>query len=235
MFHAKEYFMKKRYFLLEMLLLVTMILRAQTMVGLRDSLAKATRELSYHPDSVDLRLKKVRWNIQLEQWDYAKDELDKLLFIDKSNLAGLYFRAFVNEKLHRFNFARQDYETLLTLAPGNFEAQLGLSLLNQKDGHYTEALDQINRLVEAFPDSAVAFAARGGIETERGFYELAEYDYSQAICIESANTDYLLNRAHLRLLLKRYAEARADLDRLVQLGVPRVSLADYYRQLRKKQ
>jgi hypothetical protein len=35
--------------------------------ALRDSLAHATDVLAYHPDSVDLRLKKAAWNIQLEQ------------------------------------------------------------------------------------------------------------------------------------------------------------------------
>ena len=40
-------------------------------VHLRDSLAKATEMLAYNPDSIDLRLKKVAWNIELEQWDYA--------------------------------------------------------------------------------------------------------------------------------------------------------------------
>ena len=35
-------------------------------VALRDSLAAATSVLAYHPDSIDLRLKKAAWNIQLE-------------------------------------------------------------------------------------------------------------------------------------------------------------------------
>lgn len=81
--------------------------------ALRDSLAHATDVLAYHPDSVDLRLKKAAWNIQLEQWNYAKDELDKVLFLNQTNIAGLFYRAFVNEKLKRYNFARLDYQNLL--------------------------------------------------------------------------------------------------------------------------
>ena len=92
-------------------------------VALRDSLAHATEVLAYHPDSIDLRLKKAAWNIQLEQWNYAKDELDKVLFLNQTNIAGLFYRAFVNEKLKRYNFARLDYQNLLVLVPGNFQAQ----------------------------------------------------------------------------------------------------------------
>ena len=132
--------------------------------ALRDSLAAATSVLAYHPDSIDLRLKKAAWNIQLEQWSYAKDDLDKVLFLNNTNIAGLFYRAFVNEKLLRYNFARLDYQNLLVLVPGNFQAQLGLALLNEKDKHYTEAYDGINSLIEQYPDSAMAYAARGGME-----------------------------------------------------------------------
>ena len=147
--------------------------------ALRDSLAAATSVLAYHPDSIDLRLKKAAWNIQLEQWSYAKDDLDKVLFLNNTNIAGLFYRAFVNEKLLRYNFARLDYQNLLVLVPGNFQAQLGLALLNEKDKHYTEAYDGINNLIEQYPDSATAYAARGGMEKERGQLELAEYDYAR--------------------------------------------------------
>ena len=83
--------------------------------ALRDSLAAATSVLAYHPDSIDLRLKKAAWNIQLEQWSYAKDDLDKVLFLNNTNIAGLFYRAFVNEKLLRYNFARLDYHILWSL------------------------------------------------------------------------------------------------------------------------
>lgn len=149
--------------------------------NLRDSLRQAMETLSYHPDSIDLMLKKASWNMQLEQWQYAKDEYDKVLRLEPGNVAGLFYRAYANDRLRRYNFARLDYETLLGIVPGNFEAQLGLALVNQKDSHFTEALNGINRLVTAFPDSAVAWAARAGMENERGQLELAEYDYSEAL------------------------------------------------------
>ena len=114
---------------------------------LRDSLKAATELLAYHTDSIDLRLRKAAWNLQLGQWDYAKNEYDYVINRDPSNLAARYYRAFANEKLKRYNFARLDYEAILMVVPGNFQAQLGLALLNQRDNHFTEAFDQINALV----------------------------------------------------------------------------------------
>jgi len=215
------------------LLLISMSANAQNYSALKDSLSKAVDVLAYHPDSIDLRLKKASWNMELQQWNYAKDEYDAVLKLNPKNIAGLYYRAFVNEKLKRYNFARLDYENLLALVPGNFEVQLGLALLNQKDQHYTEAFDQMNSLISQYPDSAVAFAARGGIEKERGLLELAEYDYSEAIKRDSCNTDYRLNRADILLTLGRKDDAKRDLDDMVKSGIPRANLIDLYKRLRK--
>ena len=206
---------------------------AQERSQLRDSLSKALETLAYHPDSVDLILKKASWNIELGQWQYAKDSYDDVLRLEPYNPAALFFRAYANEKLNRLNFARLDYETLLTIVPGNFEAQLGLALLNFKDKHFTEAMDMANRLVSQFPDSAVAYAARAGMERERGMTELAEYDYTEALRRDSANTDYLLSRADLRIQLRMWDDARRDLDNLVALGIPQSSLKAFYRRLRR--
>ncbi len=199
---------------------------------LRDSLALATRTLAYHPDSTDLRLRKAAWNMQLDEWQYAKDEYDYVLAKQPTNIAALYYRAYCNERLHRYNFARLDYQNLLIIIPGNFEARLGLALLDQKDSHYTEALDGINRLVAAFPDSALAWAARAGIEEEQHMLELAEYDYGEALKRDKGNTHYLLNRADIRIRLKKYSEARNDLNNIVRSGTPKAALKEWYDKLR---
>ena len=196
--------------------------------ALRDSLAKAADALAYHPDSIDLRLRKAAWNVELEQWQYALDEYDRVLAQDRRNIAALFYRAFVNQQLHRYNFARIDYEQLLQILPGNFEARLGLALLNQKDKHHTEALDGINQLVVACPDSAVAWAARAGMEEELGMLEPAEYDYGRAIELDPGNGDYLLARADIRIRLGRLDKAKQDLDALVAQGTPRQALKEWY-------
>ncbi len=200
---------------------------------MRDSLRAAAEEMEKYPHNVDLRLRKAAWNVQLEQWSVAKEEYDRILGQLPDNLSALFYRAFVNEKLHRNSFARLDYEHLLMIVPNHFEARLGLALLNQKDNHLTEAMDQMNVLVEQYPDSAIAYAARAGMERERGMTELAIYDYGEAIRLENTNTDYLLNRADLYIEERKYREALQDLQRLQQLGVSRKALDPFY--LRMKQ
>lgn len=198
----------------------------------RDSLKIAVDRLSYFPDSIDLLLKKAAWNIELEEWDYAKSTYDKILSLNPKNITALYYRAYTNEKLKRFNFARIDYENLLLLIPGNFETQLGLALLNQKDKRYTVAYDQLNCLISQYPDSAVSYAARGGVEKERKLYDLALYDYSIAINKSPENKDYRLNRIDLYITLGKIKNAKDDLDWLVKHGIPRTALLEQYKRLK---
>ena len=216
-----------------LMLWLPMGVMAQSTHPLRDSLKAATERLSFHPDSIDLRLTKAGWNMQLEEWQNAKVEYDIVLRHEPTNIAALYYRAYCNDRLGRYNFARLDYQNVLTLVPGNFEARLGLALLNEKDQHFTEALDGINQLVSAHPDSAVAWAARAGIENERGMNELAEYDYGKALQLDPDNKDYLLSRADLRIKLRRFTDAQRDLDKLVALGTPRAALKEWYDKIHK--
>lgn len=218
----------KRIVLLIFSILSIIHSEAQRPQWMIDSLSVAKEELAQHPDSVDLMLKKAAWNLQLGDWDYAKLEYDKVLYRDPGNLAALYYRAFVNTKLGRYNFARLDYTNLLSIVPGNFEAQLGLALLNDMDHHTTEAMDQINVLVEQFPDSALAYAARAGMEEARGQYLLAEYDFTQALIRDPNNTDYILSRINVYLEEKKYTLAKRDLDLLVKKGMPRARLSELY-------
>ena len=205
---------------------------SQDLSALRDSLAVVTDSLGYHPQSVDLRLRKAGYNLQLDQWQYAKEEYDYILKRHPHNVAALYFRAYANQRLNRLHFAKLDYENVLRIVPTNFEARLGLSLLCQKMGRLTEALDHANILVIQHPDSSIAYAARAGIEEERHFLNQADEDYTEAIQREPANTDYLLNRALVRIRLKRKPDALEDLNRLVSLGIPRYALAEYFKQCR---
>ena len=127
-----------------------------------------------------------------------------------------------------------DYEHLLYLVPGNFEAQLGLALLNERDNHHTEALDGLNRLVMQFPDSTLAYAARANLEREHQQYDLAIFDYTEAIRRSPDNTDYLLARADIWITLKQYGKAENDLQKLIILGIPKMALRPFFERIKKR-
>lgn len=220
--------MKHKQVMTLLLALAAVSMQAQTRQQLRDSLAYYSGQVMRRPHSADLRLRKASYNLQLEQWQYAKDEYDAVLKSDPQNLAALFYRAYANERLSLYKLARRDYEALLYVVPRHFEARLGLALLNQKDNRPTEAMDGINMLISQYPDSAVAYAARAGMETERGMYAPAEFDLTKAVELDPDNTDYIINRVNVRLLLGRKSDAREDLDAMLRLGVPKAALKEWY-------
>lgn len=200
---------------------------------LRDSLAMATAALEQHIDSVDLRLRRAACYVDLKQWEDAKSDYDYILDRHPGNPAALFFRAFVNERLGRNHFARLDYLNLLKVAPTSFEGKLCFALFNDRHDHHTEAMDQINLLIEQHPDSAVVYAARAEMENDRKQYALAEYDYTEALKRDPTNTEYLFQRALCALAQSHYSTARHDFETLIALGVPRHELEPFYEEAMK--
>ena len=90
--------MKKLVFVI--FILCSLSVNAQSAKELRDSLAVAADSLAFHPDSVDLRLKKAAWNLQLGQWEYARAEYDYVLKLEKNNVTAYQYKAYVLSHLN---------------------------------------------------------------------------------------------------------------------------------------
>lgn len=200
---------------------------AQSRRQWRDSLEVITEQLRRRPADIDLRLRKAEANINLEQWDYALAEYGKILHADEQNLAALYFRAYVHAQQRHYDLAKVDYETFLGLVPHHFEARLGLAHVLQKMGRKTDAADQLNTLVEQFPDSATAYAARAAYETEQKLYDVALYDWDEAIRRQPLNADFVVSKADILIRQNRYADARKELTAAIRRGIPRYALKEW--------
>ena len=216
-----------RKFILYALLLMGSVASAQTRQQWRDSLETLNAKIGRDPSNLNLHLLKAEANINLEQWDYALAEYGKILHVDEKNLAALYFRAYVHMQQKHYNLARVDYESFLLIQPQHFEARLGLAHVLQKLGRKTETFDELNRLVQQFPDSADAYAARAAYETEQKQYEIALYDWDEAIRRKPLNSGYVVSKADVLLTLYRKDEARNELNAAIKRGVPRYALKEW--------
>ena len=84
------------------------------------------------------------------------------------------------------------------------------------------------------PNKALVYAARAGIEHERGLLELALYDYEEAIKRDNKNTEYYIFKVEVLIDLKRYDEAMRELNQLTRMGVPRTELGELYKKCKKR-
>lgn len=180
----------------------------------------------------DTLLKQATVNIEKQQWDYAIEKYGKVLEIDENNLAARYFRAYAHTKLHHYDWAKSDYEDVLRIVPKHFETQLGLAYVYEKMGKKRDAFDMYNRMVQQFPDSASAYAARAVYEQANNMAEVALYDWEQAISRNPSNSGYMISRVELLIALGRKDEARTSLDEMKKRGIPNGVLRQWYRKLK---
>lgn len=206
----------------------TVCASAQTPKQWRDSVSVLIEQINLHPKNVDLRLKKAEANINLSQYDYAAEEYSKVLKQDERNLAALYFRAYCYTQLRQYSMARADYDAFLAIQPEHLEAHLGLARVLQLLNRRADAVDELNRCVQMFPDSADAYAARAAYETQLKQYDAALYDWDEALRLRPNDASLTVSKVDILLSLGRIREAREALDKAVKQGTTRAALREWY-------
>ncbi|MDO4934366.1 MAG: hypothetical protein Q4E71_07155, partial [Prevotella sp.] len=111
----------KKLLFVVMLLSAVSVVTAQTPRQWRDSLSVINRRIATRPYSSDLHLRKAAINLELRQWEYAADEYGIVLDHEPKNPAALFYRAYANTNLRRYDLARRDYESFLGVVPRNME------------------------------------------------------------------------------------------------------------------
>ena len=84
--------------------------------------------------------------------------------------------------------------------------------------------------MERYPDNPTYLQARANVLIERSLYDLALLDLEAAIALQPADAYLYVARAELYLKMRHSKAAKADLDKAVSLGLPRLSLAELYKQ-----
>ena len=153
-----------------------------------------------------------------------------MLRLDERNLAALYFRAFCQTQLRHYDLAKVDYESFLAIQPQHMEAHLGLAHTLQKLGRKTDTMDELNRTVLLFPDSADAYAARAAFETEQKQYDVAVYDWDEAIRRRPDRLGFVVSKVDALIRQGKRQEARDVLDAQVKKGTPKGMLREWYNQ-----
>ena len=199
----------------------------------RDSLTVLNRQIAESKWSTDLHLRKATANLELKQWEYAIDEYALVLQHEPRNPAALFYRAYANTHLRRFDLARNDLNDLLIMFPSHFEGRLSLAVVLQKQGHHQDALDQLNQAIEQHADSAVAYAARANLERVMKQDESALYDWQRAEELSPRDPIYVVSHVDLLLVLERREEARRVLDAAVRRGIPRGMLQEWYQKTKR--
>ena len=200
----------------------------------RDSLTVLNKQIATSPWSTDLHLRKAAVNLELKQWQYAVEEYVLVLKREPNNPAALFYRAYANTHLRRFDLARNDLNDLLAYLPRHFEARLSLAVVLQQMGRKQEALDELNQTIQMHADSAVAYAARANLERQMKHDDAALYDWERAEQLDPKDPTFVVSHVDLLLVLERREEARRVLDAAVKRGIPKGMLLEWYDKCKRR-
>lgn len=192
------------------------------------------------PNYYDARLARAEVNLELGNAREAIDDADVLLHNDalKKTDAGIYRKARFVRAAARYHArlyveARADVHTLLLDDPQNINAQILEALILQKMGQPREALNSMNRIVSAHPESTDALMTRASLHTELNMHAPARADYDKLIGLNPADGNLYVERARTLINLGEKTAARRDLDEAMKLGVPRGVVQALYNLTRK--
>lgn len=110
----------------------------------------------------------------------------------------------------RYDDAAAYYQRAVKIDPRSFDAHLGLGLVLDLQGHYTDAETELNKALGAAPDNsreerdsalnalAVSYAFRGDVDGAQRYYEkLYDYQIATARLDKAATTAQSIGRAYL--------------------------------------
>ncbi len=192
-----------------------------------EAVKKLTHIIKEYPNYFDARVARAEANLQL---GYAAEAAaDAQLVIDNQGQDDVgatmlekarFVRAAARYELRLYPDAHVDLQSILRDSPQNENAQLLDALCLHHMGQPREALNRLNLIVSANPESIDALSTRANVETSLDMHALARADYDRLIELQPDESAYYIERAKSLIRLGEKKLARNDLDKAMKLGVP---------------
>lgn len=136
---------------------------------------------------------------------------------DQAAILGLRGQAFIAKG--QFDLAQQALDQAVQIKPDSLPALIGMTALHGNQRHYDVARQWVEKALKADASSADAWSALGDLELAQERLAEAEKAYDSAIKHRAAPYLEQAKRAQVRIRLKKFPEAAADLKALQDAGL----------------
>lgn len=155
------------------------------------------------------------------RYDEALADTNQALKLDPEELSAYSVRGQAYAALGKTREAMEDLSRSLRKSPDDERALLTRAKLFASTGDHRSSLIDLNRLLTMSPKSnAPAYALRASIEQEMGQPEKAHEDVNAGIAINPHNPLYYLLRSSILVELKKFDEAKIDIDSAAKIAGP---------------
>lgn len=167
-----------------------------------------SKAINLNPDNLDFIIQRGLFFEQMEDFDNARKDYLKVIpkynnsfsLLLKQLLAGLEFKAGNNEE------AKKLYEYVLSNQSKNYQAYLGLGLINSAQGKFNEALNVYTKAISINPLYANAYNNRAIAYMKMGDFEAALTDAYKALELNSDEAMHYFTLAEINAYMQRYHE-----------------------------
>ncbi|MDD5036517.1 MAG: hypothetical protein PHE55_17370, partial [Methylococcaceae bacterium] len=162
-----------------------------------------------------------------EKYQPIIDEIDLPLNLEKAERVKLSLdRGYAWLGMKKIAQAKAEFEMAAGIDGQSTLVKLAQARMAAFDNDLGTAMQMAKQAVEADPKSAEAWSYQGDLFKYMGDIQQAETSYDRAIELRHLNQVDLANRALIRIDMKKFDEARRDID-ILQKEAPRFFLTQY--------
>ena len=200
----------------------------------QEALDSYSLALNLTPYSITMLLNRASLYLDMDYLDKAYVDYCNVIDLDDKNQEALGFRAYIYMRRRQYQDARNDYQKLLEVVPGDKTARIGMAMVNQKLQRYRESLEEFNRLIVDYPKDVSLLKARAELEVEMNTLELALLDLESAVKMAPNDAEIYVMCGDIYLAQGRNREAYVAYEKAMELGIPRPELQDRLKASKKK-
>ena len=181
-------------------------------------------DLSLWTDAVEKSPNKARPHLwqgiaytSLQQYDKAKESIDKGIEILPNFPMAYYNRGNIYKDLGDFRKSIEDYDKAIELDPSYMLAYFNRGVVKAKLGRHKQAIEDYDHTLKDDPNNVNTLYNRGNAFRNLRQYNQAIQDYDRALEIDPKYTLAVFNRGLAKAGLNKHGEAISDFDMAIRL------------------
>ena len=178
-----------------------------------------TAALNKHPESAFILHQRAGLLMEMERWDEAREDYNKLLSIDSLDVEALYNRGVLKLEMKDRVGAAKDFEVAERNGEFSPFGLLGKALLYRLDGEWGEAEKTYTAVLKDYPEMTDLYLKRAECYLHLDQLSRLSADLQAASAHEFANPMYYFLRGQLRLKQFDKLAARSDFKKAQELGM----------------
>lgn len=197
-----------------------------------EAIESYTMALNITPYSTAMLLNRAALYMDKGREDLAYVDYCNVIDLLPDEMEARLMRAYIYQRRRQYKESRIDYNVVLRQDPKNKTARLGRMMLDEKENRLTAAMEEMNQLIQEYPDDVLLLKMRANLYIGRQQWEVALLDLEAASRMDGKDAEVCVVMGDTYLQLKKKGEARAAFEQAIARGVPRAELQQRLKECR---